>query len=424
MTEKDDLFRQEALANTNHTVSRFGGLLQIISPYSWLALAALYLILFVVGVWSVFGRIPTHVKGQGVLMVQQGSIYTAVAPTGSGRVIKLRVMPGDRVRKGQIVAELEQADLNKQISTRESYIEQLKIERETLSNRFDTVAAHRQSMIKDQNNILRKSIRIEQANLANLEELVRLKQQMFKKGIETKEKVVEAQSNLYRCQATIEQYKDRITQNNINKADYDDKWQQQLLDLKLKIEDAQFQLDTLQEKQHLGNTVKSPTDGVVIGIQTSIGSMVSGGSPIVNIASLGINQGMDVIAFVPVQDGKKIKTGMTALISPSTIKREEFGSILAKVETVSQFPVTKKAMMAILQNEHLVNFLSKQGPTITVRINLKTDPNTYSGYAWSSSLGPEQHITPGSLANARITVRTQAPISLVIPALKHLLQID
>ncbi len=424
MSEQENLFRQQALDNTAPSSGRFGDLFQIISPLPWLALAALYIILGAIGVWAFLGRIPTHVNGQGMLMVNQGSIYTAVAPTGNGRVIKLLVLPGDRVKKGEIVAELEQADLNKQIVTRENYIQQLKSERQDLTNRYQTVLTERQAMIKAQNAILRKSIRIEQANQANLQELVKLKQQMLKKGIETKEKVVEAQSNLFRCQATIEQYKDRITQNNISKADYVDKWQQQLLDLKLKIEDAQYQLDTLQEKQSLGHTVTSPADGIVTGIQTSIGSMVQGGSPIINIATLGQNQGMDVIAFIPIQEGKKVKTGMTALVSPSTVKREEFGSIKGKVETVSQFPVTKKAMMAILQNEHLVNFLSKQGPTVTVRINLQSNPDTYSGYAWSSSQGPQQQITPGSLAKSRITVRTQAPISLVIPAFKHVLQIE
>ena len=109
---------------------------------------------------------------------------------------------------------------------------------------------------------------------------------------------------------------------------------------------------------------------------------------------------------------------MNALISPSTFKREEFGSIKGEVETVSQFPTTKKAMMAVLQNEHLVEFLAKKGPPITVRIRLKEDPETFSHFAWSSSDGPRQQVTPGSLAVARITVREQSPVSLIIPALK------
>jgi HlyD family secretion protein len=164
--------------------------------------------------------------------------------------------------------------------------------------------------------------------------------------------------------------------------------------------------------------VISPADGVVIGLQTAIGSLVKGGSPVVSIASLG--EGMDVIAFVPAQEGKRIKPGMQALISPSTFKREEFGSIKGEVETVSQFPTSKKAMMAVLQNEHLVEFLAKKGPPITVRIRLLEDPGSFSRFAWSYSKGPQHHVTPGSLADARITVREQRPVSLIIPALRKI----
>ena len=174
----------------------------------------------------------------------------------------------------------------------------------------------------------------------------------------------------------------------------------------------------LQEKLNLSNVVHSPVEGVVIGLQTSIGSVVKGGNPVVSIASLGT--GMDVIVFIPVQDGKRIKPGMNALISPSTFKQEEFGSIKGQVKTVSQFPTTKKAMMAILQNEQLVEFLLKQGPPITVKIRLMDDPDTYSRLAWSSSKGPQQRVTPGSLASVRITVREQRPISLILPAFRKI----
>jgi HlyD family secretion protein len=209
-----------------------------------------------------------------------------------------------------------------------------------------------------------------------------------------------------------------VTQNAISEADYVDRWQQRILELDRKINDANFQLNMLSEKLDLANVVTSPADGVVIGLQTSIGSLVKGGSPVMSIASLG--EGMDAIAFISAQEGKRVKPGMGALISPSTFKREEFGSIKGEVETVSQFPTTKKAMMAVLQNEHLVEFLAKKGPPITVRIRLLEDPNTYSNLAWSSSKGPRQQVTPGSLADARITVREQRPVSLILPALRKL----
>ena len=418
MSQSPYYFRESAVKSSVSSTNQLNQLIRIISPLPWLVLLAIYGILIAVVTWAIWGKVPTNVIGQGVLIVKKGSIYTASAPEGSGRVVKIMVIPGDQVKKGQIVAQLEQADLRKQVSVSEAYINQMRKERDQLSTLSDTMLEQRRTLIVEQNDILKKAIAIETQNLANLRDLVKIKEKAFAKGIETKERVIFALTDQYKSEAAIEQYRDRITQNSISEADYVDRWQQRIIELNLKIDDAVFQLKTLQEKLNLSNVVYSPAEGVVIGLQTSIGSVVKGGNPVISIASLG--EGMDVIAFIPVQDGKRVKPGMSALISPSTFKREEFGSIKGEVKTVSQFPTTKKAMMAVLQNEHLVEFLGKKGPPITVRIRLMDDPDTYSRFAWSSSKGPQQRVTPGSLADVRITVREQKPISLILPAFRKI----
>jgi HlyD family secretion protein len=381
---------------------------------------AIYAILVALLLWAFLGKVPTYVAGQGVLIVKAGSIYSATAPEGSGRVANILVMPGDQVKKGQKVVELEQEDLEKQILVRQDYFEQLLVKLDRLSATAEEKLSDRGKQVAEQNAILARMIQTEEKNLSNLRELVRIKKASFEKGIETKEQLFEAMSDLYRSQSAIEQYKDRIAQNKINESEYADGWTQRLMELNLSIDEARYQLNNLQERLIVSNVVSSPTDGTVIGLQVSIGEVVKGGIPGVSIASLGT--GMDAIIFVPAQEGKLVKPGMTAFVSPSTVKREEFGSIVGEVKTVSQFPTTKEAMMAVLQNSNLVDFLTNKGPPITVRVRLTEDPDTYSGYAWSSSSGPEQQVTPGSLANARITVREQPPVSLVIPGLTKLIE--
>jgi HlyD family secretion protein len=418
MSDSQYYFRESAVKSSVSSASQLHQHIRIISPLPWLSLAAIYGILIAVVAWAIWGKVPTYVTGQGMLMVEKGSIYTASAPEGAGRVVKIMVMPGDRVSKGQVVAQLEQADLHKQVSVSEAYINQLRAERDELSVLSQVKLEERHALLVEQNEILNKALAIETENLANLRELVELKNKSFSNGLETKERVIAALTELHRSETAVEQYRDRVAQNDISEADYVDRWQQRMLELNRKIDDAAFQLNMLQEKLILANVVTSPADGVVLGLQTSIGSILKGGSPVVSVASLG--EGMDAIAFVPAQEGKRVKPGMNALISPSTFKREEYGSIKGQVETVSQFPTTKKAMMAVLQNEQLVEFLAKKAPPITVRIRLLQDAETYSGLAWSSSKGPQQQVTPGSLANMRITVREQSPISLITPALKKL----
>jgi HlyD family secretion protein len=381
-------------------------------------MVAVYLLIFVLILWALFGEIPTYVEGQGVLIVKEGSIYTAVGPGGAGRVTRILVMPGDRVTKGQVVVELDQEDLRKQVATSEMHLQRLEQASAELVSQSRKKTQERRNQIAEQNAILRRMIRTEEQNLANLRELVEVKKTSFAKGIETKENLVEAMSAVFSSQSAIESYRDRLAQNKIAEAEYDDLWAQRVMDLDLKVADAKYDLNTLRERLLSSNVVRSPAEGTVITLQTAIGDMVSGGSPVLSVASAGT--GLDAVVFVPAQVGKLVKPGMPALISPSTVKREEFGSIKGQVQTVSQFPTTKEAMMAVLQNRQLVDYLSAKGPPVTLRIRLTEQPDTFSGYLWSSSKGPEQQISPGSLAEARVTVRKQAPVSLLVPTLKKL----
>lgn len=411
-------YRRPAVESLGSSSKSLNQLIRIISPLPWIMMTAVYTILGGFLIWAFFGQVPTYVSGQGVLIAEAGSIYSAAAPEGIGRVVSILVEPGDQVAKGEEVAILELADLEKQVAASSAYLVELRSKLEKLTNQAQDKRRERRQQIAKQNAILHRMMETEQKNLANLTELVSIKRESFADGIETKKSLIESLSEVYRSQSAIEQHKDRLTQNDINESEYADAWDQRIMALNLKIDEARYQLRNLEERLALSKVVRSPTDGTVIGVQTSIGDMVKDGSPVASIASLG--SGIDALVYVPAQVGKLVKSGMTALVSPSTVKREEFGSMKGEIKTVSQFPTTKKAMMAVLQNQGLVDYLAAKGPPIAVRVRLISDPATYSGYVWTSSAGPEQQITPGSLANARITVRKQAPISLIIPALRTL----
>ena len=47
------------------------------------------------------------------------------------------------------------------------------------------------------------------------------------------------------------------------------------------------------------------------------------------------------------------------------------------------------------------------------------DPDTPTGYAWSSSSGPDATLQSGTVAAATVAVEQQRPLALVIPALRR-----
>jgi HlyD family secretion protein len=105
-------------------------------------------------------------------------------------------------------------------------------------------------------------------------------------------------------------------------------------------------------------------------------------------------------------------------ISPTNVKREEFGFLKGNVRFVADYPATPAALMRNCENESLVKSLTSDGTITEVRVTLLRDVATPSGFRWSSAKGPAIRITPGTLAGIRIVTRQQTPISLVLPFLK------
>ena len=102
--DKKELFSKEALAKLR-SPERIDALLQVTTPVSWMSLAALGMIVFSIMMWSVFGAIVEKVEGVGILLDAAGVVN--VASVSGGRVDKIMVNTGMRVRRGDVIAMLE-----------------------------------------------------------------------------------------------------------------------------------------------------------------------------------------------------------------------------------------------------------------------------------------------------------------------------
>lgn len=94
--KKKDLFRKASLDRLS-SPERLDELIQVVSPKDWLPLLALGGLVIVGLVWSIFGRIPIAVSGQGVLL-RSGQVIELQSPK-SGQLQELKVKVGDCVKK-------------------------------------------------------------------------------------------------------------------------------------------------------------------------------------------------------------------------------------------------------------------------------------------------------------------------------------
>ena len=119
--------------------------------------------------------------------------------------------------------------------------------------------------------------------------------------------------------------------------------------------------------------------------------------------------------YVPPAEGKRVAEGMIAEIAPTTVEREVYGHIYGKVVSVAPLPATPEGMRRILQNDQLVEQLSVGGAPIEVRLDLRPDPATPSGFAWSASEGPTGGVNAGTLLEGKVIVEERPLLDLMLP---------
>ena len=172
--------------------------------------------------------------------------------------------------------------------------------------------------------------------------------------------------------------------------------------------------------QSASQPVISPYSGRIVELLIDVGSPIEKNAPLLSLEGLNPAGRVDLVAviYMAPAEGKKIRPGMEVQVSPSTVRREEYGFMRGQVASVGQFPATPQGMLRVLGNSELVKTLSAVGAPIEVRVTLSADAANTSGYAWSSPAGPPLQVDSGTLCTAWITLEQRRPISLMIPALK------
>ncbi len=135
---------------------------------------------------------------------------------------------------------------------------------------------------------------------------------------------------------------------------------------------------------------------------------------------------LEAVLFMPADQGKRVEHGMEVRLTRTTVRQEQFGMLLGRVRSVSNYPITETEMTEIVGNPDLTKVLLGEGGTfesapILVRVDLQTDRKTPSGYRWTSRSGPNFILTSGLLCQSQVVTGTERPVELVIPWIRRLL---
>ncbi len=143
----------------------------------WIVIAAI----FFTGLWMFFGEVDVVVSARGKV-IPSGEVKT-VQPLNAGVVRSILIQPGDFVRKGQVLMEIDPSDVDPELASMQADLKQAQLEIERLSallenrsfagdkGRYDAeVLRVQQEIYASEKERLKKQIRIKQEYLAQLKE--------------------------------------------------------------------------------------------------------------------------------------------------------------------------------------------------------------------------------------------------------------
>ncbi|KUF08756.1 NHLP bacteriocin system secretion protein [Pseudoponticoccus marisrubri] len=424
-----ELFRQSAL-------DRAGGAgidtvdlgVHVVKAPQWLMLAAALAVACAAVGLSLRLPVPSKVDAQGILITAQG--LKDIESTTSGRVGMVFVAPGDFVRRGQKVAQIEQPDLDQQLDQAQARLANLRNRHKRIAGFHARMRADHDRQMAQRRAELENMIAYDEQHVAWLRDSLDGYETLAARGLTANSVLMDARMKLTEAEEAL--LRDR---NALSALEYENTTRQieqerEILSLEVAIEEARREVSALRERRQRLAYLESAHDGVVVEQKLNMGELVDPGTSVLSILP-GVSQAdvaggqarIPLVAtlYISSSEGKRVQPGMPVQIVPSTVKREEYGFIHGEITEVATVASTQEGMMRNLKNQQLVQELSANGAPFAATAMLEMAPETVSGYRWSSSEGPDQEIGPGSMARAEIIVKEQRLIALVMPALRRLL---
>jgi HlyD family secretion protein len=410
----EEIFRKVALQRLS-SPEQLDRLITLSRPIDWAAVVVLAVLLAAIVAWSIVGSVPTRVDGQGILVARGGQVVDAMAPAGG--VLASVAAVGTAVGKGDVVATLDNTEGDQDLDHARTVLHEQEQQLAELVERLDRELAVRQAANTQQRANLVSTIADAKQREAFYSNELTNEQALEAKGFLTRRFVQGTRQQVEDAQQAEQQASNDLMRINTEELNQRGLRDQQVWTQQQAVNAARRTLEDLTIRVGRGTRIVSPIAGHVTEVKATAGTVVAGGKSILSIESAG--EGLELMLYVPPDQGKKVAPGMEVRVSPTTVRKEEFGTMIGHVVAVSEFPISPEGMLAVLQNPQLATRFSSEGAPYAVRVSLVADPATPSGYAWAAGKGPPIRLSGGTVATAEVTVRTQAPITLVLPLFRE-----
>lgn len=386
--------------------------IQVTSPMSRVAVAALAFVVVAVSLWAVFGTVRTRVRGDGLIAYHDAQRVDIVSHT-EGYLVALLSRQGDQVARGDVVARIEnesieqrhalalldEQEIRREIGTlereRDADVEELTriadVRRASLGQRMSSGEA----LIA----LLDQRMRGAEADAGRRDELPALRQQVLDLAYD------------------LERSRSDLAALDVLQSERSNEWRRLIRQARQRLTDRQAELARLTAETETLLEIRAATDGEIVEVLAGVGTFLHPNDGIYQMTNRV--SGLFVNAFFSADAAELIEPGMPVQVSLSMRNRRDFGSLRGVVSGVSRFRLSSDALMTVLGNEQLVERFSRSGAPLAVEIEMST--RAEGGYEWTTGRAAPFEVAPGMLVTVSVAIREQRPITLVMPALLRVL---
>jgi HlyD family secretion protein len=390
-------------------------LMVVVDRKRWIALLTLLALLCVIIAWAIFGSIPIKVMGRGIALGREG-VFSITTGTG-GWISYLH--PGPEVKRGDLLVAISDPKRQALLVSTEEDVVKMREEHRLFESQLQEEEEVKKEQLQSQIGATEFSLQRIAGKVPALQRDLEAKNRLYKDGLLPLATVERARQELIESEIRLEDLRAKLTglRGELETADYHR--MQEFRDRAHALAQEEEKLDGLKIEEQL-STLYAPADGVMLEVLQAEGDRVEPGATLIWMEYLRPEMGPPIFYnYVPVEAGTRIRPGMEAHLDIATVSRQEEGTVVGRVVSVSQFAVSLAEVMSTVRNRELANYLTDDGSAVVqVIVEPELNPESPSGVVWTSGLGPDIQITTGTVCVFEAIVEERRPISYLIPIWK------
>ncbi len=420
MSENDSgtnqkLFRKVALARLS-SPDRMDALLGIGRPLTALAWAGAVIAVATFVLWGFQGRVEQKVGGRCILISPSG--IAEVTAGASGVVGNIKVKLGDRIAANQEVGRIVRADLDDQIRQARARLSELEHRQAEIGNLSARAAGQGQAARSSEQRLNAAQTKLADEKSQAIDARVATERALVEQGLITRRALLDTEETRAAAVLEREQLADRAAQSRLGFAEQDRQRDREKVAIDFQVSETRRSLEASLDIVRQSAPIVSPFAGRVVEVKIENGVAVGYGAPILLIERIDAVQGdIEAAIYIPGGEGKLVASGMAVELVPDYVKRQEFGFLRARVEGVSEYPISSPGMRLLVQNDNLVRELSGARAALFARARLDRKPG--GQFVWSAAASAPPEVRTGALCRAEVTVGERPPFALLISLVKQ-----